>query len=203
MWVGQQRQREELNIRLGGKEIMQVDGFVYLREIVTEDGHSEVEVRSRIQARANAWRKVEGVMSEIKSKKLKGKVVRACVAPACLYGLETVALTEQQQQKLSDSSSHPHRPSRCTNVVDAITPPRGTNTQVPNLTSSIRLRLAAAERDPRSSSKRNRSASTDRLSRRQRHILRLRDETRAPSSEAYASCRCRHIDDVRAGRHAL
>ena len=34
------------------------------------------------------------------SKKLKGKVLRTCVTPACLYGLETVALTEQQQQKL-------------------------------------------------------------------------------------------------------
>ena len=33
-------------------------------------------------------------------KKLKGKVPRTCVTPACLYGLETVALTEQQQQKL-------------------------------------------------------------------------------------------------------
>ena len=32
--------------------------------------------------------------------KLKGKVMRACVTPAYLYGLETVALTEQKQQKL-------------------------------------------------------------------------------------------------------
>ena len=31
-------EREELNIRLGGKEIKQVDGFVYLG-MVTEDGH--------------------------------------------------------------------------------------------------------------------------------------------------------------------
>ena len=32
-------------------------------------------------------------------KKLKRKVLRACVTPACLYlYLETVALTEQQQQ---------------------------------------------------------------------------------------------------------
>ena len=34
------------------------------------------------------------------SKTLKGKVLRTCVTPACLYGLETVALTEQQQDKL-------------------------------------------------------------------------------------------------------
>ena len=34
-----------------------------------------------------------------KFKTLKLKVLRTCVAPACLYGLETVALTEQQQQQ--------------------------------------------------------------------------------------------------------
>ena len=54
-------QREELNIRLDGKEIKQVDGFVYLGGMVTEDGHSAAEVRRRTQAGANAWRKVEGV----------------------------------------------------------------------------------------------------------------------------------------------
>ena len=98
MWVG--HQREELNIRLDGKEIKQVDGFVYLGGMVTEDGHSEVEVRRRIQAGVNAWRKVEGVMLDRKiSKKLIGKVMRACVTPPCLYGLETVTLTGQQQQQ--------------------------------------------------------------------------------------------------------
>ena len=57
MWVG--HQREELNIRLDDMEIKQVDGFVYIRGMVTEDGHSEVEVQCWIQAEANAWRKVE------------------------------------------------------------------------------------------------------------------------------------------------
>ena len=90
-----------MNISLDGKEIKQVDNFVYLGGMVSEDGHSEAEVRRRTQAGANAWRKLEGVMLDRQiSKKLKGKVPRACVAPACLYGLETVALTEQQQQKL-------------------------------------------------------------------------------------------------------
>ena len=32
------------------------------------------------------------------SKRLKGKVLKACVTLACLYGPETVALTEQQQK---------------------------------------------------------------------------------------------------------
>ena len=74
--------------------------------MVTEDGHSEVEVRRRIQAGANAWRKVKGFMLDRTiSKKLKGKVLRACVTPACLYGLETVALTEQQQLGSSNNKN--------------------------------------------------------------------------------------------------
>ena len=105
MWVG--HQRKELNIRLDGKEIKQVDGFVYLGGMVTEDGHSAAEVRRRTHAGANAWRKVEGVMLDRKKfKKLKLKVLRTCVAPACLYGLETVALTEQQQQKLQECENN-------------------------------------------------------------------------------------------------
>ena len=39
-------------------------------------------------------------------KKLKGKVLRACLTPACLYGLATVALTEQQQQLGSSNNKN-------------------------------------------------------------------------------------------------
>ena len=34
------------------------------------------------------------------SKRLDGKVMSTCVTPACLYGTETLALTELQQQRL-------------------------------------------------------------------------------------------------------
>ena len=63
MWVG--KQREELNIRLEGKDIKQVNNCVYLGENTSENGRVDVEeVRCRIQAGANAWRNVEGVMVE-------------------------------------------------------------------------------------------------------------------------------------------
>ena len=75
-------EREELNIRLDGKEIKQVDGFMYLGGMVTEDGHSAAGVRRRTQARTNAWRKVEGVMLDRNnSKQLKGKALRTYVTP--------------------------------------------------------------------------------------------------------------------------
>ena len=38
----------------------------------------------------------KGRGSHVRQKIFKGKVLRACVKPACLYGLETVPLTEQQ-----------------------------------------------------------------------------------------------------------
>ena len=61
----------------------------------------EIQVRRRVQAGTNAWRAVEGVMADWRiSKRLKGKVMIPCVTPACLYGTETLALTELQHQRL-------------------------------------------------------------------------------------------------------
>ena len=86
--------------------------------MVTEDGHSEAEGRRRTLAGANGYGGwafrgrtatsdssgseclEKGKPSPVGQKKLKGKVMRTCVTPACLYVLETVALTEQQQHKL-------------------------------------------------------------------------------------------------------
>ena len=61
-------------------------------------GWSGLRGRTRIKAGANAWRKVERVMGDIHiCPKLKGKVLRSCVTPACLYGLETIAMTENKR----------------------------------------------------------------------------------------------------------
>ena len=68
---------------------------------MSSDGRSETEVRRMVQAGANAWRQVEGVMSDRHIlKKLKGKVLGACVTPAMLYGLETLPVTEKHQHRL-------------------------------------------------------------------------------------------------------
>ena len=65
------------------------------------DGKMEREVRRRAQAGANAWRAVDRVMADRRiTKRLKGKVRDTCVTPVCLYGTETLAMTELQQQRL-------------------------------------------------------------------------------------------------------
>ena len=81
MWVG--KQREELNIRLEEKDSKHVKNFVYIGGNISENGRVDVEVRRRIQAGANAWRNVEGVMVDRNiSRQLKGKVLDSCVVPA-------------------------------------------------------------------------------------------------------------------------
>ena len=86
---------------LKGKDNKQVTNFVYLGGNISDNGRVDVEVRRRIQAGANAWRNVEGVMVDRKiSRKLKGKVLDSCVVPDSAYGLETLALSELHQHKL-------------------------------------------------------------------------------------------------------
>ena len=96
-WFG--KQREEIHIRLEGKDIKQVNNLVYLGGNISENGRVDVEVRRRIQAGTNAWINVEGVMVDRTiSRKLKGKVLYSCVVPASTYGFETLALSELHQQ---------------------------------------------------------------------------------------------------------
>ena len=96
--VGWETQRGAKH-QVGGER--QVKNFVYLGGNISENGRVDVEVRRRIQAGANAWRNVEGVMVDRKiSRKLKGNVLDYCVVPASTYGLETLALSELHQHKL-------------------------------------------------------------------------------------------------------
>ena len=93
-------QWEELDIELEGKKLTQRDSFVYLGAVCGYE-KTERKVCRRVQAGANVWRAVEGVMADQRiSKRLKGKVMSTCVTPACMYGTETLALTELQQQRL-------------------------------------------------------------------------------------------------------
>ena len=77
-----------------GKDIKQVKNVVYLGGNITENGRVDAEVRRRIQAGANAWRNVEGVMVDRNiSRKLKGTVLASYVVPASTYGLDTLAIS--------------------------------------------------------------------------------------------------------------
>ncbi|KAK3524279.1 hypothetical protein QTP70_026044 [Hemibagrus guttatus] len=89
-------------VRLQGEEGKKVqEYFKYLGSTVQSNGECGKEVKKRVQAGWNGWRKVSGVLCDRKiSARIKGKVYRTVVRPAMLYGLETVSLRKRQESEL-------------------------------------------------------------------------------------------------------
>ncbi|KAK3563902.1 hypothetical protein QTP86_004850 [Hemibagrus guttatus] len=88
-------------VRLQGEEVKKVQEFKYLGSIVQSNGECGKEVKKRVQAGWNVWKKVSGVLCDRKiSARIKGKVYRTVVRPAMLYGLETVSLRKRQESEL-------------------------------------------------------------------------------------------------------
>ncbi|KAK3523772.1 hypothetical protein QTP70_010062, partial [Hemibagrus guttatus] len=88
-------------VRLRGEEVKKVQEFKYLGSTVQSNGECGKEVKKRVQAGWNGWRKVSGVLCDQKiSVRIKGKVYRTVVRPAMLYGLETVSLRKRQESEL-------------------------------------------------------------------------------------------------------
>ncbi|KAK3570507.1 hypothetical protein QTP86_020082 [Hemibagrus guttatus] len=88
-------------VRLQGEEVKKVQEFKYLGSTVQSNGECGKEVKKRVQAGWNGWRKVSGVLCDRKiSARIKGKVYRTVVRPAMLYGLETVLLRKRQESEL-------------------------------------------------------------------------------------------------------
>ncbi|KAK3540070.1 hypothetical protein QTP70_025377 [Hemibagrus guttatus] len=95
-------------VRLQGEEVKKVQEFKYLGSTVQSNGECGKEVKKRVQAGWNGWRKVCGVLCERKiSVRIKGKVYRTVVRAAMLYGLETVSLRKRQESELESSPNGP------------------------------------------------------------------------------------------------
>ncbi|KAK3530945.1 hypothetical protein QTP70_006500 [Hemibagrus guttatus] len=88
-------------VRLQGEEVKKVQEFKYLGSTVQSNGECGKEVKKRVQAGWNRWRKVSGVLCDRKiSARIKGKVYKTVVRLAMLYGLETVSLRKRQESEL-------------------------------------------------------------------------------------------------------
>ena len=65
-----------------------------------ESGGCEREVKKRVQAQWNGWRKVLGVICDRRlPARVKGKVYSSVVRPAMVYGLETVVVTKNKWKR--------------------------------------------------------------------------------------------------------
>ncbi|KAK3521075.1 hypothetical protein QTP86_006999 [Hemibagrus guttatus] len=88
-------------VRLQGEEVKKVQEFKYLGSTVQSNGECGKEVKKRVQAGWNGWRKVSGVLCDRKiSARIKGKVYRTVVRAAMLYGFEKVSLRKRQESEL-------------------------------------------------------------------------------------------------------
>ena len=84
-------------------KVPRVKEFKYLGSTVQESGGCEREVKRRVQAGWNRWRKVSGVICDRRlPARAKGKVYSSVVRPAMVYGLETVVVTKKQVEGMED-----------------------------------------------------------------------------------------------------
>ncbi|KAK3539305.1 hypothetical protein QTP86_034177 [Hemibagrus guttatus] len=132
-------------VRLQGEEVKKVQEFKYLGSTVQSNGECGKEVKKRVQAGWNGWRKVWGVLCERKiSARIKGKVYRTVVRAAMLYGLETVSLRKRQESELEVAELKMLRPKLCvkeSNMASSIT------SEVPvHNTDGSELQLVSANR---------------------------------------------------------
>ena len=88
-------------VKMDDTKVPRVKEFKYLGSTVQERGSCEREVKKRVQAGWNGWRKVLGVICDKRlPARLKGKVYSSVVRPAMVYGLETVAVTKKQVEEM-------------------------------------------------------------------------------------------------------
>ena len=88
-------------VEMEDTKVPRVKEFKYLGPTVQESGGCEMEVKKRVQAGWNGWRRVSGVICDKRlPARAKGKVYSSVVRPAMVYGLETVAVTKKQVEEI-------------------------------------------------------------------------------------------------------
>ena len=91
----------EETMEMEGMKVPRIKEFKYLGSIVQESDSCEREVKRRVQAGWNGWRKVSRIICDRKlPARVKGKAYGSVVRPAMAYGLETVAVTKKQVEEM-------------------------------------------------------------------------------------------------------
>ena len=92
---------DDETVKIEDAKVPRVKEFKYLGSTVQESGGCEREVKKRVQAGWNGWRRVSEVICDRRlPARVKGKVYCSMVRPAMVYGLETVAVTKKQVEKM-------------------------------------------------------------------------------------------------------
>ena len=88
-------------VQMEDTKVPRVKEFKYLGSTVQERGSCEREIKKRVQAGWNGWRRVSVVIYDRRlPARVKGKMYSSMVKPAMVYGLETVAVTKKQIEEM-------------------------------------------------------------------------------------------------------
>ena len=92
---------DEETVKMEDTKVPRVKEFKYLGSTVQESGGCNREVKKRMQAGWNEWRKISGVICDRKlPARVKGKVYSLVVRPEMVYGLETVVVIKKQVEEM-------------------------------------------------------------------------------------------------------
>ena len=91
---------DDETVKMEDTKVPRIKEFKYLGSTVQESGDCEREVKERVQAGWNGWRRVLGVICDRRlPARVKGKAYSSVVRPTMVYGLETVAVTKKQVKR--------------------------------------------------------------------------------------------------------
>ena len=108
-------ENDEETMKMEGMKVPRIKEFKYLGSTVQESDSCEREVKRRVQAGWNGWRKVSRIIcdrklparvkgkaygSVVRPARVKGKAYGSVVRPAMAYGLETVAVAKKQVEEM-------------------------------------------------------------------------------------------------------
>ena len=91
---------DEETVKMEDTKVPRVKEFKNLGSTIQESGSCEREVKKRVLARWNGWRRVSGVICDKRlPARVKGKVYSLVVRPSMVYGLDTVAVIKKQVKR--------------------------------------------------------------------------------------------------------
>ena len=100
MRVSKNKEGTPLHITIDGETVEQVKQFRYLGALISEDGTSEAEVRTRIAMAKDAFNKKRELLTKRMSTSLKTRVIKTVVWSTALYGSETWTLKQAERNRL-------------------------------------------------------------------------------------------------------
>ena len=92
---------DDKTVKIENTKVPRIKKFKYLGSTVQESGSCDREVKKRVQAEWNGWRRVSRVICYRRlPARVKGKVYSSVVRPTMVYGLETMAVTKKPVKEM-------------------------------------------------------------------------------------------------------